>query len=223
MQKRKVIFGNYDTAVAGWTLTGWKLSDAVQKTKYVEKSGGDGSWDLSTAMTDGVPKYKDRTLTATFECSEGDRLSREAQIRQMVNTLDGRSMNIYLPDDDSTHLEGRVHVKRDYNDPAHAAVTVTATCAPWKFFNDEQIIELTATTTMQTVELVNAGGRVAVPVITITGTGTQTLLLKLGTATKAFGDGVYQWPVLVLTPGAHELQYVGVGTATLTYREAVLE
>jgi len=127
MEKRKIIFGTYDTAVDGlWTLAAWSLSSAQHVTNYVAVPGRDGSLDLSTAITDGEPRYNDRTLTATFESSEGDRLEREGRINVMTNWLDGWRMNIELPDDPDHYITGRLHIQKDYNDPAHAAVTVTA-------------------------------------------------------------------------------------------------
>lgn len=222
MEKRGFIFGSYRTAVEGWTLTGWKLSDAEQKTSYVEKSGGDGSWDLSTALTDGIPKYRDRTLTVTLECSEGDRMSREAKIRQMVNQLDGMRTDIVMPDDELHYITGRLHVVRDYNDPAHAAVTVTATCDPWKYSNTEKRRDLTASTTAKATTLTNSGRRAVVPVITVSGDG-ASVLLTYGTSTQTLSEGSYQWPDLLLTPGSHTLQYKGEGSLSITYREAVLE
>lgn len=223
MKKRGLIIGAYNTADYGWTLqAGWRLSPAEQKTHYVEKQGGDGSWDLSTALTDGIPSYKDRTLTASFECSEGDRLSREAKIGHMVNLLDGMRENIKLPDDDFHYVTGRLHVARDYNDTAHAAVTVTAVCDPWKYSNVETVVSLTASTAKQKVKLINSGRRAVVPTIKVTGTG-ASVLLEYGTSSTALSAGTYQWPDLILTPGGLELTYSGTGSVTISYREAVLE
>jgi hypothetical protein len=222
MQKRKFTFGDYDTAAAGWTLTGWKLSAAEQKVNYVEKQGGDGSWDLSTALTDGIPIYRHRTLVATFECSEGDRLSREAKIREMVNQLDGMRENIELPDDSLHYMTGRLHIAKDYNDPAHAAVTVSATCDPWKYSNAETAITLTATTAKQSATIINNGRRAVIPTLKVEGSG-ASVVLEYGTASKTLAAGVYQWPELLLTPGGHKLTYSGSGKLVITYREAVLE
>ena len=222
MQKRTIIFGDYNTAAAGWTLTKWKLSAAEQKTNYIDKPNGDGTWDLSTALTDGIPKYKDRTLTATFECSEGDRLSREAEIRHVINLLDGMRENIQLPDDELHYLTGRIHVVKDYNDLAHAAITVTATCEPWKYSNAETRITLTAKTSEQDVILVNSGRRAVSPVLQVEGSG-ASVLLAYGTTSKALSAGTYQWADLLLTTGNHVLTYSGAGTVHISYREAVLE
>lgn len=222
MQKRKIVIGDYDTAAHGWTLAGWKLSGAEPKTKYVEKPSGDGSWDLSTALTDGITKYRDRDLTATLECSDGTRLEREAEIRRMVNQLDGLRWEIRLPDDDFHYIVGRVRVIREYNDLAHAAVTVTAVCEPWKYSNTETTVALVATAAKQTVRLINDGRRACVPTLTVTGTG-ASVLLEYGTVSKALTAGRYQLPDILLTPGSHSVTYSGSGSVVITYREAVLE
>ena len=219
MEKRAIIFGDYDTAAHGWTLTSWVLSPAEEKTTYVEKIGGDGSWDLSTALTDGIPTFRDRTLTVTLELSEGDRQSRERTIKEFINTLHGRRMDIHLPDDPYDHLSGRLSVNRDYNDLAHAAVTVTAVCDPWKYLNHEINATVTATTAGQEAELLNEGIRVLVPVLTVTGSVT----IIFGTASKAFSAGTYKWGDLLLVPGINELVVKGSGSVKFTYREAVLE
>lgn len=215
-----MLLGTYDTAEHGWTLTGWRLEAAEQKTNYIEKPNGDGSWDLTTALSDGIVKYKDRPLTASFECSEGTRLEREALIRQMINQLDGMKVEIRLPDDDYHYVMGRLHVVREYNDLAHAAVTVTATCEPWKYSIAETIVTVAATETKQRVTLYNGGRRAVVPLITVTG---SSVLLEYGTASQAFSSGEYKWPHVLLTTGSLSLTYSGSGTVTFTYREAVLE
>lgn len=219
MIARTIVLGDYDTAAHGWTLTGYKLSDAEQKTNYVDKIGADGSWDLSTINTEGVPRYKDRTLTVTLEHSGGTRTDREEVINYMVNTLDGLEWQIKLPDRAGYYLTGRVHVAVDYNDPAHAAVTVTAICAPWLYKLTETQYTLTAAETSKTMILVNSGRLAMVPTLEVTG----SVALVYGTAyLQLTTPGTYEWPVLLLTPGSHALDYSGDGTLTITYREAVL-
>lgn len=220
--KRGMKLGSYDTAANEWTLAAWKLADAPQKTNYVNKPGGDGSWDLSTALTDGILRYGDRELSATFECSEGDRLYREAKIRQMVNQLDGMEVNIELPDDPDHYLVGRLKITKNYNDLAHGAVSLTATCRPWKFSYTETQVNLTAATTEKTARLVNNGRRAVVPVLTVAGTD-ASVLMEYGTKSFTMTAGTASWPDLILTPGAHVLTYSGTGSLVITYREAILE
>lgn len=222
MIKRTIILGEYNTAAHGWTLAAWRLSPAEEKTSFVDIPGGDGSWDMSTALTDGIPRYYDRELTVTLECSEGDRLHREALIRHMVNLLDGMRVDIELPDDPYHYITGRLHVAREYNDPAHAAVTVTGTCRPWKYNRTETRVQLEARTSKQSARLVNSGRLAVVPVVTVTGTGAE-VLLEFGSTSRALAAGSYKLPDLLLTPGAHDITYSGTGVAAITYREAVLE
>lgn len=222
MIKRKIIFGEYDTAANGWTLTEWALSPAEQKTNFVERVGGDGSWDLSTALTDGLVRYRDRELVAAFECSEGDRMHRESEIRRMINQLDGSKLEIRLPDDDLRHLVGRVRVQKEYNDLAHARVTVSAVCEPWKYADAETVVTVPALSVRQTIALTNGGRKALVPTLTVSGSG-ASVLLEYGRAAQAMSAGRYKWPTLVLTPGGHEVKVSGRGVLTISYREAVLE
>ena len=221
MEKRKIIIGTYDTARHGlWTLTGWSLTDAEPKTEFVTVPGHDGDLDLSTVLTDGEPRYSSRTLTATFESSEGTRQEREERIRQMVNGLDGYRTDIILPDDPNHHITGRVHVKRLYNDLAHASVEVTATCDPWRYNDTETVVRLQATEAEQTRTLFNSGRRSAMPSIIVQGGDVN---LRFGTSSWVLSAGEYILPDLYLRPGEFQIHYSGTGRLILTYREAVLE
>lgn len=219
MQKRKIILGGYDSAEDGfWTLCSWKLSDPVHDQNFVKIPGSSVTLDLSTALTDDEPTYQARTLTATFESSEGDRLARKARIDAMINQLDGFRMEIVLPDDPDRYLNGRVSVREKYNDLAHASVSIEATCDPWKYSDTEIIVALTATSTKQTKTLTNAGRKSVVPAIEVTG----SVNLIFEEQTWALSAGSYALPGIYLTPGSHQLTYSGSGTITLSYREAIL-
>ena len=89
MEKRKLIIGDYDTAVDGlWTLASWTLTKGAQVQTFVSVPGRVAPLDLSTYLTDGQPYYDNATLEAVLESSEGDRLERKRRIDQMVNYLD---------------------------------------------------------------------------------------------------------------------------------------
>lgn len=218
MEKRKLLLGGYDTAEELWTLCSWKLSDPTHEQNFIKIPGSSVTLDLSTALTDGEPAYNTRTLTATLESSEGDRLERKARIYDMVNRLDGRRMDIILPDDPGLYITGRVSVKVDYNDLAHASVSITAVCEPWRHNNTETIVTFSSTSTEKTSTVANNGRKPVIPTLEVTGSVTLTFEEK----THALTAGTYILPDLYLTPGDHDLTYSGTGTLTLTYREAVL-
>lgn len=218
MKKRSITFGTYRTAEHGWTLSGLKLSDAELKQNYVEKTGGDGAWDLSTALTGGIPRYSNRTLLVNLECSEGTREDRERLINELVNQHDGLEQDIILPDRPDHYLHGRLHVAVDYSDLAHAAVTITANCEPWLYNRRESVVELDVTNGDNFVHIYNRGRRAVVPSMDVTGFITVTF----DSASVDLEEGRYKWPALLLLPGLNKLEYTGDGTLTLTYREAVL-
>lgn len=223
MEKRRVIFGTYDTDFDGlWTLAGLVLTDPEYQAKLQEVPGRDGPLDLSTVLTDGEPRYGSRTLTATLESSEGNREDRKYRISDMVNALDGRRMNIQHPDYPGHYLTGRVQVKVDYNDLAHAAVTVTAICDPWLYSRTEKVHTVTATPEKQTLTLTNVGRRTVVPVVVVTGGDDASVLIECGTVSLAMGPGTFKLPDLLLPTGRTVVTYSGAGAAKISYREAVL-
>lgn len=222
MEKRKLIIGTYDSDFDGlWTLASLVLTDPEYQARFQEVIGRDGPLDFSTVLTDGEPRYGSRTLTATLESSEGTRQDRQDRIAEMVNALDGRRLDIRHPDYPGHYLTGRVHVAVDYNDLVHASVTVTATCDPWLYYENERTYMVEAETEKQGLALTNTGRRIVVPRVVITGEN-ASFLIEYATTSLAMGPGTYWLPDLPLLPGTTMVAYSGRGMAKITYREAVL-
>lgn len=222
MNERKIILGAYDTAARGWTLNAFKFDTPQQQTNYIEVIGRrNGPLDLSTAPTDGEPTYTSRPLYVRLESSEGTVRDREDEINNMINELDGYRKEITLPDDPDHYAIGRLNVVKEFNTMAHAAVVVNGTCEPWRYSRNETVVAVTATDTEQTVSLTNNGRLIVVPLIVITG-GTVTLTSKLSSWSMALEPGTYKLPDIVLRPGSLGIGYKGTGSATFSYREAVL-
>ena len=220
MKKRRFIFGTYDTAAKLWTLTGWTFPEPDYQAKFLEVPGG-MPLDVSTILTDGEPSYGSRPLTVQLESSEGTRMEREDRIEAMVNALDGRRVPIVFPDHPQRYAMGRVQVKKEYNDPAHCAVTVSAICDPWRYSKAERMRTLTAATAKQVAVLTNDGRRVAIPELTVTGDN-ASVLLEFDTVSVAIGTGTTILPDLALPQGDTHITYSGTGTLQIKYREAVL-
>lgn len=220
MIKRKIVFGTYDTALFGWTLCEFAFPEPDYQAKFLEIPGGI-PLDASTGLTDGEPSYNNRTLTARLENSVGTYPEREALIHKMRNALDGRQMEIVLPDYPGYYTRGRVQVKKEFNNLAYASVVVSAICDPWIYRRTERVYNLTATTAKQVVELYNAGRCRVIPDLTVTGSG-ASVLLEFGTVSEAIGPGTTFLPDLCLPQGETSLTYSGTGTLRISYREAVL-
>lgn len=221
MKKRAIIFGAYNTATDGlWTLTSQVFTDPAYDQNFVKVPGSSVTLDMSTVLSDGEPTYSQRTLTATFESSEGNRLQRKARIDAMVNLLDGRRHNIVLPDDPDHYITGRISVQVLYNDMAHASVQVVAICDPWRYNTLDTVVVLQATTQAQKATLVNSGRAPVVPTLEVTG----EVLLKYNDSNFTLTAGTYKAPQLYMTTGAHEITYStpSTGGVTLRYKEASL-
>ena len=224
MIKRTTKLGDYDTAAHGlWTLTAWDFPEPAIEENLVNVPGRlQGPLDLSTALTDGEPRYKARPLTITLESSEGDRLARAARISEMVNKVHGRRLDIVPPDHPLHYATGRLSVQLLYNDMAHASVRVTGTCEPWLYAKEETVLQLQATDTVQTALLRNAGAMAMVPLVEVDAAEGASVMLIYGTSAWALYKGTYKLPDLRLTPGDHVISYGGAGSMTIRYREAVI-
>jgi hypothetical protein len=218
MQKRKVIFDTYDTAADGlWTLAACQLGDAVPQEILLDIPGRlDGPLDASESLTGDV-EYGSRPLDVLLESSEGTRQERQARINYMVNRLHGRRVPVWLPDDPGHYVIGRLKVTPQYNDLAHAAVRVTATCEPWRYANEETEATVTVNGNTQEVILENDRRR-TYPTATVTGKVT----LVYGGKTSALSEGKHLLTGFPLGQGDHVVTVSGTGSVTFTYRRAVL-
>lgn len=220
--ERRIVLDSYDTFADGkWILSSWSFSEPTYKDNFVSVPGRSGDLDLSTALTDGEPVYNNRTLTVTLESSEGTRLERKARIDSMINLLDGRQMQITLPDEDACYVYGRVHVALNDNNQAYASVTVTANCEPWRYAKALTTKTITATSTATAYTLANAGRRTAVPTLVVAGTD-ASITIKQGDYTAALSAGTCILPDITVPTGGAEITVSGSGTLTVSYREASL-
>ena len=141
----------------------------------------------------------------------------------MVNALDGRRLDIQHPDYPAHFLTGRIRVQVNYNDLAHASVTVVAVCDPWLYSRREKVYTVVATAEEQTLTLTNRGRRTVVPQAVVTGdSSADSVLLKCGTVSLAMGPGTYKLPDLLLPTGSTVVTCSGTGAVKISYREAVL-
>ena len=218
MQKRKIILDTYDTAADGlWTLASCVLGDAEPQEILLEIPGRiDGPLDASEALTGDV-EYGPRPLEVLLESSEGTRTERQARISAMVNRLHGRRVKIWLPDDAEHYLIGRIKVTPVYNDLAHAAVQVAATCEPWRYATEETEVVVEVNGNAEEVILENDRRR-TYPTATVTGTVT----LAYNGKSLALGEGTRLLTDFPLTQSDHVVKVSGTGSVTFTYRKARL-
>ena len=212
MEKRSFFFDKFNTWY-DWrlTLTAKSIPDPEPKTNYIDLEGVSGSIDLSEALT-GEVCYGDRTLTASFMCSEGTHGERERLLRKIASVLHGKKVQIIEPDDPDHYFWGRVRLKKVSNHIAYTEFSLEATCEPWRY----AVHETERTVTNARAVIYNYGVKSLCPTLTVIGPATVTV----GGTPTTLESGTYQITDLRLMPGPN---VVGVsGTVTFTYREATL-
>lgn len=220
--RRGLLLGDYDTAADDWTLCELEFSEPETQTNYVEVPGrAAGPLDLSTQLTDGDPRYNSRKLTARLECSEGTRPHRLALISIMVNQLHGRRVDIVLPDDQTRYVTGRLHLQLEYCDEAHASISISAECEPWRYNKQLTCFEISAVDNTAEFVLWNNGRRVMIPDVKVSGYNAR-VYLTCGEKSWTLTAGAYRLPDLLLWRGATKLACSGSGNIQFTYREAIL-
>lgn len=221
-KKRGLVLDDYDTAEEGWTLCELALSEPETQTSYVEVRGrGLGQVDMSTSLTNGDPRYISRDLNARLECSEWTRDERNELISVLTNKLHGQRVDIVLPDDPTRYVTGRVIVKTEYSDTAHASVALSAVCEPWRYSKTEKVVEVLVLDEAKEVMLSNEGRRVISPEVVVSGYGANVRLACNGSS-WALNEGTYHLSGLELWRGNTLLTCEGFGTVIFKYREAIL-
>lgn len=222
IHKRGITLDDYNSANHYWTLSSWEFPEPAVVENLVQVPGRlTGPLDLSTALTDGEPRYSSRTFRATLEISDGTREDRLGLVSRFINRFHGRACNLVLPDHPGHYAVGRFTVRELYNDLSHAAVEVAGVCEPWLYAAEETTARLNVTTGAQTATLTVGGVMPVVPVVTISGTDAEFHLEYQGSS-WSLSAGVYRLPDLRLAPGEHTVTFSGSGSAVITYREAVL-
>ena len=139
-------------------------------------------------------------------------------ITLIIGSLHGRKTKIILDDDYSHYLYGRVSVSNVENNKAYGTIGIECDCDPWKYAVNETISVVEVSGTSIEFVLWNGGIKKLIPEITIDG----EITLIYGEKRASFLSGKYKLTDLILTNGSNLFRLEGSGTATFTYREAIL-
>ncbi|MGN0162673.1 MAG: hypothetical protein ACI4EA_03685 [Candidatus Ornithomonoglobus sp.] len=190
------------------------------KTQTVDLPGADGTIDLSTALTDGEPRFDDRSGTITL-IATGRHWKR--QLDKITNALHGRKFYFCVPDD-TWWFYGRIAVS-DYTSNGNVGtITLTCTCEPWKYAKHENITTFEVSTTPLTKRISNHGRRKAVPVMYVS-EGVNVAITD-GTVTQSgySGGSAYILAEYPVSSSGIKLTITGdaQGVVRIVFREAVL-
>lgn len=218
MNRRFFILDKFNTWY-DWrcTVTAKNVTAPEPKTKYIDIEGASGSLDLTEALT-GEPVYSDRTVTASFMCSEGTHKERAALLRQIRTAIHGRKIPIIEPDDPEHYFLGRVKIKEESNQPAFLTFSIEAVCEPYRYAINETTRAVALTDRRVDLVINNDGDKTLCPVAVVSGSAVITYKGE----TMPLTTGAYKIAGIRLTPGANVVGVSGTGTASFVYREAVL-
>lgn len=166
----------------GLYLTSLTIDAPKPKEIYVEIPNGDGSLDLTEALT-GEVHYESRPFEAVFAIKP-ETYSAEL-VRRLIGYLNGKQRTIRTKEEPGYYLVGRCATSLK-NDGVLAILTVKATCQPWKYKNVPTVVNSTIGASGTTeLNLTNERKRV-IPTITTSAAVTiifdgQTISVNAGT------------------------------------------
>lgn len=202
------------------------------KSFYQEVPGGDGSIDLSTAIS-GRPTYGRREITMNFKC-EMPMNRWTTTMSEILKNFHGKEGKIIFEDEPDYYYVGRMTVS-DYErvvqtgtfiitakaEPYKYELTSSLEPWPWDSFNFRTgIIRSYASLQVDGERILTIPGRErwVIPELEVTG----TLSLTFGGVTYKLKAGKTKLYDVVIKEGENRLIFTGTGTISVNYRGGIL-
>ena len=203
--------GKSSLSYYGLDLQHCYLTAAKRKRSLVDVLAADGSID---SMAGFEPTYERRTLTAAFNIISHPEETRN----RLINELEGRTVEIILPNNSNYYMIGDIHIAAAGNQVG-ALVQISADCLPWRYSRFDIIHRVASSENAAQYVWRNAGTRLAVPEITVE---SEVVVLTVNGEDFTLVKGVHLLPELAI-PGSGEIIVTAVGgTFSAQYKEAIL-
>jgi hypothetical protein len=196
-----------------------EIEPVSAKIHLVDIPAGDGSLDLTEALTGGEPKYNNRKITFSLIFSnpedEWDSLRREIE-----NYCNGKKLPIIMSEDMEHYFIGRIAIKGFIKDKSIAILEFEVDCEPYRYKNELTKRRLTVQGYGEAdVNLINER-RCVIPQITVD----QEVTVIFGDFVIVLTPGAWHVSGLMLKPGDNriKIQTVTDTNITIEYREASL-
>lgn len=200
----------------GMLMTDFSVSPPEPQTFYVDVPFRDGSLDFSTAMTGGVVKYKNRTVTAAFKTQDRTSDSWKSRYHTFINYVQGQKLKIIFDYDPEYYYLGRITCDASKDDQVIGTATITATCDPYKYKLSPTVREYDVKGTLSIGPL---NGRMpTVPTVTTD----AEITVKFNGSTIVFPPGTRKDPSLLFVEGYNHMELTGTGHIKFEYQEGEL-
>ena len=200
----------------GMFMTDFSVSPPEPQTAYVDVPFRDGPLDFSTALTGGVVKYKNRTVTAEFKTQDRTPDSWKDRYHGFVNYVQGQKLPMTFDYDPEYYYLGRISCDASKDDQIIGTATITATCDPYKYKLSPTVKEFDVSGSLS-VTLQN-DRMPTVPTVTTD----AEITVKFGGSTIVFPSGTRKAPALLLLEGENQLTLTGSGHIKFEYQEGAL-
>lgn len=210
-----VYFGEKNSADWNLKLYDFQAPPPQPQTAYVDIPFRDGALDFSTAMTNGVVRYKNRVLTLGFDLC-GSWTQWVKAISEMNHALHGQKLRIRTELDPDYYYLGRCTVSYTKESFAIGSVVVSADCDPYKYKLSPTVKEFDVNG-----ELAVTLSNERMPTVPMVTTDAE-ITVHFGESTLVFPAGSRRAPALLLLEGENQLNLTGSGHIRFEYQEGAL-
>ena len=203
------------------------------KTQSVDVPGGNGSVDLTEALT-GYPVYENRIGSWEFAVTNDFRPWNVAY-SDIMSFLHGKRMKAILEDDFNFYYEGRFAVNQWASNKDYSVLTIDYNVYPYKRSTISSVEEwlwdpfdfeigvirdynALSVSGELSVDIIGSDEPI-VPIITVTTTDSSGMDVVVNGTTYHLTDGENVKPELLVQSGEHTFTFKGNGTVTINYRE----
>lgn len=213
----------------GLILTSKSISLPEPKTSTVDIPGADGSLDMSTVLTNGDVKYRNRQLQFVFTVIDPHK-NWESVKSRLANYIQGKKMNITLDVDHGFFYVGRCKISSFQEDRRTAQITIMVDAEPYKYdilmstdawewdgfnFVTGIIYSLNQITiTGEKTIIIPNKRKAVVPFITVS----SNMDCVFKGVTYGLTTGTQKILGILLTEGENNLKFIGTGTVSISFR-----
>ena len=188
------------------------ISFPEPKTYVVDVPCADGQLDLSTALTGGDIKYKNRKIKLEFTALKSWN-ELEMLRSTLTNHLHGKIMKVIFDADAESYYSGRCTITNFSTSKLPATLTIEVDAEPYKF-NIEETVVIENVIGEKTIYIDDQLMKV---VPTITASNNMTVTHKNKTHQLYAGDNIIP-EIMLSSMEENELTFIGDGMVTIRFR-----
>jgi hypothetical protein len=195
----------------GLILISKNIPPPEPKLISIDIPGGDGSIDLSTVLTNGEMKYKNRLLL--FELVITDSLAnKELRKSEIYNFLHGKNMKIILDWDEDFYYFGRTFVSEINDSRGVAILKIQVDAEPYKYDISETFHDINVNG-FEAVDITNKKMRV-IPTFECS----NDMEVHFNERLHQLFTGKQKIIDISFTEGENTLEFVGNGIVSISFR-----